>query len=187
MIEVFKELDGRMLKGIMLHAQLTDYFDFLNLHGFKRWQEYRFFDETAELRGLHRYAINHCNKLIGESTIENPRMIPQDWGNYTRLQVDSATRKAAVKEAFSKWYEWEKSTKEFYESKFKTLTDNNKIADADKVNCLVCAVDQELKVLTRKMLEYKAVDYDMSYIMYQQPELHEYYKQKTKDIGIDIC
>lgn len=187
MIEVFKELDSRMLKGIMFHAQLTDYFDFLNLHGFKRWQEYRFLEESAELRGLHRYAINHCNRLIGESTIENPKVIPQDWVNYSRLQVDSSTRKAAVKDAFSKWYEWEKNTKEFFESKFKILTDNNKIADANKVNELICGVDQELKVLTRKLLEYKAVDYDMSYIMYQQQELHEYYKEKTKDIGIDIC
>ena len=46
---------------------------------------------------------------------------------------------------------------------------------------------QELKYLTRKMLEYKAVDYDMDYIMFQQNEMHDHFKEKTKELGIDIC
>lgn len=54
-------------------------------------------------------------------------------------------------------------------------------------NELICDVDQELKYLTRKMLEYKAVDYDMDYILFQQNELHEYFKEKTKELGVSIC
>lgn len=46
---------------------------------------------------------------------------------------------------------------------------------------------QELKYLTRKMLEYKAVDYDMDYIMFQQNKMHDHFKEKTKELGIDIC
>ena len=46
---------------------------------------------------------------------------------------------------------------------------------------------QELKYLTRKMLEYKAVDYGMDYIMLQQNEMHDHFKEKTKELGIDIC
>ena len=37
------------------------------------------------------------------------------------------------------------------------------------------------------MLEYKAVDYDMDYILFQQNELHEYFKEKTKELGVSIC
>lgn len=33
------------------------------------------------------------------------------------------------------------------------------------------------------MLEYKAVDYDMDYILSQQNELHEYFKEKLKNLG----
>lgn len=187
MIEVFNEISNRMIRNIMKHEQMADYFDFLNLHGLKRWHEYQFFEESAELRGIHRYAINHCNKMIREDDIESVKAIPTAWYNYTRLQVDSSTRKQAVKEALEKWYDWEKETKELYEVLFKRLTDNNKIAEADKVNELILDVDEEIKRVARKMLEYKSVDYNMDYIMYQQEEMHEEYRKKTKDIGINIC
>lgn len=37
------------------------------------------------------------------------------------------------------------------------------------------------------MLEYKTVDYDMDYIIFQQDEMHDHFKEKTKELGIDIC
>lgn len=187
MIDVFNDVSKRIVSGVMFHEQMADYFDFLNLHGLKRWQEYRFLEESAELRGIHRYAINHLNRLINDNDVAVARSIPSSWFNATRMQVDNSTRKQAVKEAFEKWLAWEKETKEFYEAKFKTLTESGKIAEADKINELIIAVDKELKCLTRKMLEYKAVDYDLSYICYQQDEMHEEYRKKTKEIGIDIC
>lgn len=187
MIEVFNEISNRMVRNTMRHEQMADYFDFLNLHGLKRWHEYQFFEESAELRGIHRYAINHCNKLIKDDSIESVQMIPQSWYGYTRIQVDASTRKQAVRDALEKWLDWEKETKELYERAFKKLTDNNKIAEADKVNDLILDVEDEIKRVTRKMLEYKAVDYDMQYILLQQDEMHEEYRKKTKEIGIDIC
>lgn len=187
MIEVFNEISNRMIGNLMRHEQMADYFDFLNLHGLKRWHEYQFFEESAELRGIHRYAINHCNRLVREDNVESVRSIPTSWYNYTRQQVDGATRKQAVKDAFQKWYEWETETKEHYEMLFKRLTDNGKIAEADKINELILDVDEEIKRLTRKMLEYRSVDYDMAYILLQQDEMHEEYRKKTKEIGIDIC
>ena len=187
MIEVFNEISRRMIKGVMFHAQMADYFDFLNLHGLKRWSEYQFLSESAELRGLHRYAINHLGKLINDGDVSGTEYIPSSWYSSTRQQVDSSTRKQAVKEALEKWYNWEKETKEFYERQFKILTDNYKIASANKVNSIICDVDQELKKVCRKLLEYKAVDYDMDYIMFEQDAMHNHYEEATKEIGIKIC
>ena len=170
-----------MIKGMMFHEQMADYFDFLDLHGLKRWQEYQFISESAELRGIHRYAINHLNRLINDEKVDSTSYIPASWYNVTRQQVDASTRKQGVREAFEKWAHWEKETKELYERLFKMLTDNSKIAEANKVNDLICCVDHELKCVMRKMLEYKAVDYDMSYIMYQQEELHSKFEEKEKN------
>lgn len=114
-------------------------------------------------------------------------MIPSNWENYTRFQVDTSTRKTAVKEAFEKWYQCENETKTFLESQFKALAEASKIADADKVNQLICGVDQELKELTRELLSLRAVDYDPAYIMMHQGELHEKFRKKEKEIGVDIC
>lgn len=188
MIEVFNEISRHMIKGIMFHEQMADYFDFLNLHGLKRWQEVRFFEESAELRGLHRYAINHCNKLVNDGDVPAVRYVPTSWYNYTKYDVDTNTRKTAVKDAFEKWCEWEKDTKALYEKMFKKLTENGYIADANKVNELIKGVDNELKHLTRKMLEYKSVDYNMEYIMYQQDEMHSKYEEKLKEsFKIEMC
>lgn len=188
MIEVFNEISKHMIKGIMFHEQMADYFDFLDLHGLKRWQEYRFFEESAELRGIHRYALNHCNRIINDGEVSTTRYIPNSWYNYTRFDVDNGTRKTSVKDAFEKWLNWEKETKTLYEKLFKKLTENSYIADASKVNQLIQGVDAELKHLTRKMIEYKAVDYDMSYIMCEQDEMHNMYENKLKEnFKIEMC
>ena len=107
MIEVFNKVNERIVKGIMFHEQMADYFDFLNLHGLKRWQENRYIEESAEMRGLHRFAINHLHRLVNEDNISSQQVIPSSWYSSTQFDVDSNTIKQSVKEAFQKWYMWE--------------------------------------------------------------------------------
>lgn len=188
MIEIFNAISRHMVKGIMLHEQMADYFDFLGLSGFKRWAEVQYIHENAKLRGLHRYAINHLNKIINDEKIESVELIPSSWYGVTRQQVDSSTRKQGLKEVLDRWYDWEKETKEFYERQFKTLTDNSKIAEANKINELICDVDHELKCVCRKMIEYRSVEYDMSYVMFQQQEMHDKYEKELKEVyKIEMC
>lgn len=187
MIELFNEISQRMIKGIMYHEQWADIFDFLNFRGFKRQQEYQFLKENAELRGVHRYAINHCNKLINDKVIESVKEIPESWYNYTKLDVDNNIRKQYARDIFTKWQSWEMETKRFYEDKFRVLTQNGKIASANKVNELIKSVDKELKNLNRQMLEYQSVDWNLEYLMWRQDCLHEEYDKKEKEIHIDIC
>lgn len=71
--------------------------DFFGCRGFKRMGEYHFFKDSAELCGLHRYAINHCNKIIFDAPIEAIRVIPASWESYTRQEVDMSSRKRAIK------------------------------------------------------------------------------------------
>lgn len=188
MIEVFNKVNERIVKGIMFHEQMADYFDFLNLHGLKRWQENRFIEESAEMRGLHRFAINHLHRLVNEDNISSQQIIPSSWYSSTQFDVDSNAIKQSVKDAFQKWYMWEKETKDIYEKQFKILTDNGKIAEANKINDLIQNVDKELKFVCRKMLEYKSVDYDVAYIMYQQDEMHSKYEKEVEEIyKIKMC
>ena len=186
-LEVFEQIDNRQIQALMFHTQMADYFDFLGLNGFKRMHEYRFLKECAENRGVHRYVLNHINKLLKDNGVANPKAIPVNWYNYSRLDVDASTRKNSVRDAFIKWHEWETQTKSFLEKKFKELTENGNIACANKVNELICNSDQELKIITRKVLKYKSIDWDMTYIEMEQDELHEHYKNKTKEIGVNIC
>lgn len=188
MIEVFNEISNRMISGICFHEQMADYFDFLNLHGLKRWHENQFIMESGMLRGLHRYVINHCNRLIDDGEIKMVKHIPSSWYGATRMNVDASTKRQAIRDALDKWYALEIETKQLFENNFKRLTDNNKIADANKVNELIKAVDMELKQVCRKVLEYKSIDYDLTYIEYQQPEMHSKYEQELKNgYSIEMC
>lgn len=64
----------------------------------------------------------------------------------------------------------------------------SKIAEADKINELILCIDKELKYSTRKMLDYKGVNYDAYYVMYDQKELHEEYETRLKDgFKIEMC
>ena len=89
-------------------------------------------------------------------------------------------KKNAVKEAFTKWYKWECDTLCLLEQKFKELSEMGCIAYTNKVMQLIKDVDQELKHVTRYLLKYKAIDWDMPTIIMEQDELHEcYYKKRN--------
>lgn len=185
--EIFAEISAHQITGIMLHEQMADYYDFLGLPGYKRLHEYHYFAESAAMRSVHRYHINHFNRLIAGSHPANPAAIPASWINYTRFDVDSSTKRKAIKDGFAKWREWETGTKKKYESFYKQLCELGEIAAAGKVRQLLEDVDFELKCAERMKLELDAVDYDMSIIVPAQSALHEEYAEKSKRIGIDIC
>lgn len=185
--KIFAEISNLLITNTMRHEQFADVMDFLGFRGFKRQGEYYFLKENAELRGLHRYAINHFNKIIFDKTMTIPRLVPSSWENATRQQVDETTRRKYVKQMFTEWHNWELSAREKYQQWYKQLIAENHIDAGCKVLSLLKDNEQEIKSLERQIIEYNAVDWDMSYIMFQQEELHEHYRAKEKEIGIDIC
>ena len=63
-IEIFNAIATREATALRMHNELADLFDFMNFHGFKRLHEYQYLKESADMRGVHRYAINHCQRII---------------------------------------------------------------------------------------------------------------------------
>ena len=187
-LSIFSEIIVRHIEGVMLHTDLADMFDFMAMRGFKREQEYHALKEFCEMRGVSRYAINHINQMPNGQGAKGKDIISAAWYNATRYQVSENDRKSKTKELYSKWQEWEKETKELYEKKYKELMDLGAVASALKVKEIICDVDYELKCLERCMLEYSAVGWDIEYIMYKQPEIHDCYEKKMKDdIKVVMC
>lgn len=184
--DIFRAIDNRQIEALMFHTQMADLFDFLGLMGFKRMHEYQYFAESAEHRGICRYYINHHNKLLVGGHPQGPEVIPPEWGQYTRFDVTPQVRKQAVEKAFNEYQEWESETKDIYSQYAIALMSLGCVADSNKVCELVTDVDMELKYLDRMLLKLKAISFDAVGIMDMQEELHEYYRKKTKSIGIDI-
>ena len=59
---IFSEINARMIAALMFHDQMSDYFDFLGMKGYKRLHEYQYFSESLERKKLNQYYINHHNK-----------------------------------------------------------------------------------------------------------------------------
>ena len=179
--EIYKELAEHMIKGLMSHDQLADYYDFLGLKGYRKCHEYHYLDESCNYRKLCRYYISHHNKLIEIGEVENPNIIPQNWYRYTRQDVDMNTKKAAVKTGLDAWVNWERETKKLYEQMYAELVALNEFASASKLLCFIKDVDCELKRAERYQLSKEAINYDLGYIISEQDEKYMSYKKKIEE------
>ena len=186
--EIYKEISAHMIKGLMIHDQLANYYDFLGLEGYKRCHEYHYLAESCAFRGLNRYFINHHNMLIPEEPVENPNIIPANWYRYKRQNVDAGTKRTAVKNGLTQWVTWEQETKQLYERMYKELIELGEVASAMKIKELICDVDCELKKAERYLLNKEAIGYDLSIIIAEQKEKHDKYKRKMeKCLRVKIC
>ena len=188
-MSIFNEIVKHQIEGLMFHEDMAGIMDFMGFHGFKREHEYHALSEFAELRGVERYAINHINYIPNGKGSNRPvEVIPDNWYKASRFEVTENDRKNKVKELYTKWREYEIETKVFYQVKFQELVEIGAIASANKVDCLINAVDQELKCVERKLIEYNSIGWDMMYIMEQQDEIHDKYEDKTKKhIKVEMC
>lgn len=184
--QIFSKISAHMLQGLMFHEQTANYYDFLGLKGYKRMHEYHYFEESVAFRKLNRYFINNHCKLIEESEIEDPKVIPRNWYNYKRDDVDPNTKRNSIKTSMEAWKVWEAETLELYEKSYKELISIDEVATALFIKDLIYDVEHELKYVKRKILDLDTIEYDFSVIIPCQEELHELYRRKTRELTLDF-
>lgn len=182
MEEIFRILAVHFIKGMMVHDQMASYYDFLGLRGYKRMHEYQFYKDSKAYREIQRYYINVYGKFVPEERVEDPQLIPEGWKNYKREDVDVNTKRNAVEGGFKKWISWETDTKIKLQDCVKRLYNEGYVADAVFVNKMLKDVSHELKYAERKFVDLISTNYDMSYIVESQKDLHDHYKDKLKYI-----
>ena len=180
--EIFGELAAHMIKGIMLHQQLANYYDFLGLKGYRQCHEYHYLDETCAYRRLCKFFIKHYNQLIPQYRIQQPNQIPSNWYKYTRDQIDISTKRSAVKEGLQAWLGWEKDTRSLYESMYKQLIDLNEIVAAMELKQMICDVEEEINKAESYHLQKKTLDYNIEDIYSEQKDKKQKYKLKKKEM-----
>ena len=180
--EIFTKLSGHMIKGLMVHEQLANYYDFLGLDGYRECHEYHFLKESLEYRKLCRYYVNHYNKLIPETEFENPEVIPESWYRYERKDVDISTKKNAIKQGLEMWVEWESESKRLYEDMYKEMMANGSVASAKFLSEYIADVDEELQTAVGYWISKESMGYDMSVIVSEQKDKLKKYKDKIGEI-----
>ena len=175
--QVFNEILEHMVKGLMVHEQFANYYDFLGLQGYRQCHEYHYRTENESYRELCHYYIKRYNKLTPVMTFENPSIIPSSWYAYTRQDVDAKTKQNAVKQGLEKWVEWENDTFTLYEQMYSELMSIGDIAAAAKIKELIQDVEKEKFTAEKYHLNKVATGYDMVNIIEEQKPLHCKYKK----------
>ena len=183
MEELFSEMAQHMIEGLMTHSQLCDYFNFLGLKGYSKCHEYHYYEESKNYKDFCNYYITHNNKLIKDKPFKNPNIIPENWLNFVRQDVNPELRKVAIQTGFTKWIEWETKTKAKYSTIYKNLLDINNIADALEVQKYLKDVDDELANAEQKKIYLESMNYDMPNIIAEQETLFLEYSNKLKEIN----
>lgn len=180
--EVYSKIASHMVKGMMIHSQMADYYRFLNLDGYACCHEYHFLVESKSYRKMSNKYIKEHNKLIPDIPIDIPHVIPEAWYKHTRQDIDGATVKTGVKNGLDTWVKWERETKELYEEMYRELLDNGEICDTMIVRELLCDVDKELSKAEKYQLNKEFIGYDINTIVEEQKHKKEKYLNKIKEV-----
>lgn len=110
-------------------------------------------------------------------------IIPANWYNYTRYDVDAGTKRTAVKDGFKKWLEYEKETRQYLSQMAQRLEQMNEREAARKLDHLIEHVEKEIQTAENKMMNLESTGYDMNYILQQQEELKQHYADKIRKMN----
>lgn len=182
--ELYAEVNKRMTTALMFHENMSDYFNFMGLHGFKRIHELQYYEESIGKRKLHRKVLDIHNKLIPELGHDKLEVIPSDWYKHTRMDIDDSVLSKYVKYALKQYKEWEEETKHFYECVAYVFMERGEMIDYELMLCYVKHVQCELKKIYRLCEELNGVGYDVLYIMEIQKCIHNEYKKKLKKLRV---
>jgi len=82
------------------------------------------------------YFTEHYNKLIPKFGIESfssISIVPNNWYEYKREDVDINTRRSAVKTGLERYVYWERDTKKFFEDMYMQATGIGEVGLALKI------------------------------------------------------
>ena len=183
--EICKLVAQRLLQGCMNHEQFANYYDFLGLEGYSVFHEYHFFEEMFNYREFITYYIDHQDRLVQDfspNSLTSFNIIPDNWYSYTRDDMDTNTRRNAVKSGIEKYVHWEKETKKFLEDMYSQSIQQGFIGISIQIKKCIKSVEEEIKHANKTYLEIKATEYDMPTIVSKQDYLIKKYKKKLRQI-----
>lgn len=182
--EIFTRLSAHMEKGITIHQEISNMYNFLNLCGYGKCHEYHYYDEIISYRCLQNYYFKHYNKLILKEENKQLSLIPNTWYKYTSMEVDNGTKRSSVQDLMKEWIKWETETKQLLQESYKELYELGEICSAIKIAKFLEDVDEELNTAKKKQMMLDSVSYDISFIMKEQKEYYEKYKKKISKLCI---
>lgn len=151
-----------MMKGVVFHSQLSQYYRFLNLCCYADFHSHQAQEEFATLAKFQKWYIDSHERLIPQSQPTIESVIPQDWYAHVKQDVDKNTLRESVKNGHIKWVNWEAETKKLYEDQIKVSE-----TEVDKIQLrkLLKEVQKEWAEAKQKYISLKNSQFDLLYII----------------------
>lgn len=179
--EILGKLISRQIIGVANHEQMANLFDLLNLHGYKRLNEFRFFEESSNLRKAQRFCISITDKLAILEEMTPPKGLPDTFLNKSRKDIGKETKYEIVKSAFEKSKTWEEGTLKLLNE----LYISSQQIKAGEVAYFIMRniedVTKEIKNINRELQIIRDVS-NLDVLIERQNEIHEKYKEKLKNL-----
>lgn len=177
--EILGKLADRQVGGLMIHEQMADLFDLLNLHGYKRWHEFRFIEEGINMRLTKRFCISMTESLAVTSDVSDPRGLPSTFLNKKRQEITNKLE--IVIGAFEKIKSWEEETLILLNSLYISSQQIKAGEIAQFIMTNIKHVADELKYINRELQTLRDVS-NLDIIIDKQDKIHENYRNKIKDV-----
>jgi len=168
MHEIFKKLSNRMVGAMMIHTQLTELFNFIDLEADAKRQKKQLHDESDGLLKLEKYAAQHHHILITSDNPPQVDILNLDILEHPNDKLSPDDKIHLIQYALKEWIEWEKKSKVIYEDSYRNLVDMSEIAAADFVLQYVKDVDKELRDAELLYRVRDAIDWDLTTIYDEQ-------------------
>ena len=166
--EVFTKISAHMIVGVMIHKELADYFGFLSLAKYEKIHSKQYISESKELRNLSKYYITRFYKIIPESKVEIPNVIPRDMYKHKSDDLSPMDIRQATKYTLELWVDWETKTKKLYEESYADLMSNGDVGSALYISELIKDVDEELVEAKTLLMKNQHTDFDVVKIIEDQ-------------------
>ena len=172
--EIFSSIANHMRVGLLFHNELINIYNFLNLDGYRKEQQQQYFQESHNYLNLKAFYLNQYGKMIVENeTFERPKLIPDNWYRYQKKDVDTSTKRSAIRDLFQEWIKWEEKTKKLLNDCYLQLIELREVFSALKVKELLQDVCKELNRARKQQIDLETIGYDIVHIIDIQNKMTE--------------
>ena len=162
---IMKETYDHIMNGVIMHSNMVDFYDFLHLKGFRKWQEHNVEEEFCHVTEIQHHFIKRHHMMIPPYEEHfTSGVIPTSWYDHSAIEVTKDDIVREVKRSLHEYLDWERKTQIFLKEKTKELIELDAFAEYMDLRELEENVACEIHYLENLIIELESVGYDSIYI-----------------------
>ena len=169
------------LENLMIHDEMANFFNFLNLQGYKRWHENEHLENITKNRLINRFIISKGYLPLNVQNTEQFNIIPAEWHTHNMTEVSGKYTLEVTKQSFKDYLERMLFSKNATEEIAVHFSKHGDLATYKFLSDMVEHFDKDIKYLTRYVSCLNKAE-SVDYIMEKQDKMHDEFRDELKDI-----